>query len=140
MTRWNPWHTVGVRYPEIVVCSKHLLPEGIVGLWEDGIIWLCRSLNQAERRSVLTHELTHVDRGIVPMKYRASEERIVDRLAARRLIELPALIDQMRCTRDHYELAERLWTDAHTVRVRLENLDPVEVAELEHALEDLWIP
>jgi len=140
MGRWNPWHTVGREYPHIVVSTEHQLPDGVVGLWEGRIIWLCKTLSQAERRSVLTHELMHVGRGLVPLRYRAREELVVDKLAARRLIELPELIDALRETNDVHQLAERLWTDVHTVKVRLDDLDPIEVAEVEHALEDLWIP
>lgn len=124
----------------MIVSTEHQLPEGTVGLWEGGIIWLCRTLTQAERRSVLTHELMHIARGIVPLRYRDREESVVDRLAARKLIELPELIDALRSTQNHDELADRLWVDPHTIRARLDDLDPIEVAQIEHALEDLWIP
>lgn len=140
MGSWNPWRHVGAEHPDIIVSTEHQLPDGIVGLWEGRVIWLCRTLTQAERRSVLTHELFHVMRGLVPMRYRPREELVVDRIAARTLIELPDLIDAMRSTQDRHELADQLWCDVHTVDVRLGDLDPIEVAQIEHALEDLWIP
>lgn len=72
----------------------------------------------------------------------ATEERIVDELAARRLIDLPELIDGLRWTRDLEELADALWVDRPTLSTRMATLDPIEVADVEHALADewLWIP
>lgn len=111
-------------------------------MFDGATIWLCSTLTQAERRSALTHELQHAERGIAAAPYRAREEVIVDELAARKLIPLPGLIEVLRWTRDPYQIADELWTDAHTVRVRLNTLDPIEVTEIEHALDGdwLWIP
>ncbi|AOT25779.1 peptidase [Mycobacterium phage Tortellini] len=139
---WNPWAEAGQRWRHIQIVWWHELPEGVRGLVRDGTIWLCRTLTQAERRSTLTHELVHLERGIPHHVYREMEERAVDVETARRLIPLSALIDALRESRDPADLAEALWTDEHTVTVRLEALDPLETAEIEHALEDewLWIP
>lgn len=139
---WHPWRTAAERYPHITIVTAHRLPGRIRGLYDGATIWLCSTLGQAERRSTLTHELQHAERGIVPPPYRAREERIVDELAARKLIPLPALVSAMRSGDDPHQLAETLWTDVHTVKVRLATLDPIETAELEHALGDewLWIP
>ncbi|MCV7210213.1 hypothetical protein H7J75_16250 [Mycolicibacterium canariasense] len=105
-------------------------------------VWLCRRLRQVHRRCTLTHELIHLERGPVPDYLLAAEERIVDELAARRLIELPDLMEGLRWTRDPEELADALWVDRSTLNTRMRTLDPVEVADLEHALQDewLWIP
>ncbi|EUA68537.1 hypothetical protein I541_5544 [Mycobacteroides abscessus] len=46
----------------------------------------------------------------------------MDILASRHLIPLPALLRGLQWTNDDYELAEELWTDVHTVRVRRNNL------------------
>lgn len=139
---WHPWRTAGDRYPHINIVCEHRLPRRIRGLFDGATIWLCSTLTQAERRSALTHELQHAERGLVGLPYREREERIVDELAARQLIPLPRLIEALRWTRNPRELAEELWTDIHTVTVRMATLDPLEVAELEHELEDqwLWIP
>lgn len=139
---WHPWRVAGERYPHINVVCSHQLPRRIRGLFDGATIWLCSTLTQAERRSALTHELQHAARGLAPLPYRAREERIVDELAARTLVPLPGLIEALRWTRDTRELAEELWTDVHTVTTRMATLDPLEVAELEHHLEDqwLWIP
>lgn len=108
----------------------------MAGLWQDQTIWLCRTLTQAERRSTLTHELIHVDRGLAPVVHRAREERLVDVLAAQQLIPLPNLLHGLQWTNDDYELAEELWTDVHTVRVRRQNLTPSERAWLADRVED----
>lgn len=107
-------------------------------------VWLCRRLRQVHRRCTLTHELIHLERGPVPTDpvQLAKEERIVDELAARRLIELPDLIDGLKWTQDLAELADALWVDMPTLRTRMSTLGPLETAELEHELGDewLWIP
>ncbi|BBZ85105.1 hypothetical protein MA5S0422_3942 [Mycobacteroides abscessus 5S-0422] len=108
----------------------------MAGLIKGNTIWLCKSLTQAERRSTLTHELIHVDRGIAPVIHRAREEHYVDVLAARRLIPLPALLRGLQWTNDDYELAEELWTDVHTVRVRRQTLTPAERDWLADRVED----
>lgn len=90
----------------------------------------------------MTHELQHVERGVPDADLLAREERLVDELAARQLIPLDDLTRALRASRDPYVMAEELWCDAHTVRVRMNSLDPLETSELEHALGDewLWIP
>lgn len=133
---WHPWRTLAVQYPHIAVSCDHVLPRGVAGLWKGETIWLCKTLNQAERRSTLTHELIHVDRGIASPIHIAREEHYVDVLAARRLIPLPALLRGLQLTNDDRELAEELWTDAHTVRVRRQNLTPTERAWLADRVED----
>ncbi|SKG53272.1 Uncharacterised protein [Mycobacteroides abscessus subsp. massiliense] len=133
---WHPWRTLAEHYPHIAVSCDHVLPRGVAGLFKGNTIWLCKSLTQAERRSTLTHELIHVDRGIAPVIHRAREERCVDVLAARRLIPLPALLRGLQWTNDDYELAEELWTDVHTVRVRRQTLTPAERDWLADRVED----
>jgi hypothetical protein len=85
-----------------------------------------------------------LERGPVPTDPAgaAREERIVDEIAARRLITLPQLVDGLRWTRELHQLAEHLWVDVPTLRTRMATLDPIEVTELEHALDGqwLWIP
>lgn len=115
-----------------------------MGLQRGRRIWLCKTLTQAERRCTLTHELVHRERGPVPVDPldATREERIVDEIAARRLITFDALTDGLRWSRQPRELAEHLWVDEPTLQTRMNTLDPIEVAELEHHLEDqwLWIP
>ncbi|UXA20662.1 hypothetical protein KXD98_07775 [Mycobacterium sp. SMC-4] len=110
------------------------------------VILIDRHQLQVERRCTLAHELVHDERRVFPAApaLRAREETLVERTAARRLIELPDLVDALRAcsTRCADELADHLWVDPPMLAARMDSLDPLEVAELEHHLEDqwLWIP
>ncbi|BBZ27515.1 hypothetical protein MMAD_18100 [Mycolicibacterium madagascariense] len=123
---------------------RYRLPDRIMGLQLGRRIWLARGLTQAERRCTLTHELVHRERGPVPTEPTAAarEERVVDEIAARRLITYEALAEGLRWSRHPRELAEHLWVDEPTLQTRMTTLDPIEVADLEHDLADdwLWIP
>ena len=136
MQVWHPWRTLGTYFPHIVVSCDYQLPKGVRGWWRGNTIWLCKTLNQAERRSTLTHELLHVTRGLAPPDLWEREERRVDELAARKLIPLPELLHALQRSTNDDELAEELWTDVHTVRVRRENLAPIEIAWLDEHLDD----
>lgn len=120
------------------------LPDQLMGMQRGSRIWLNHTLTQAERRCTLTHELVHRERGVTPFVGLAAvrEERVVDEIAARRLVTIPALVDGLRWTRDPGELADHLWVDEPTLQTRMNTLDPLEVAELENALDGewLWIP
>lgn len=140
---WHPWRVLRTAHPDVEVSCRYRLPDHLMGLQRGRRIWLCRSLTQAERRCTLTHELVHRERGLVADPAAAArEELIVDQIAARRLITLPQLVDGLRWTRELHQLAEHLWVDVPTLRTRMADLDPVEVAELENRLDGewLWIP
>lgn len=147
-SRWHPWKHAGDIFPDWRIHWHHELPDTTWGLtsFRDQRIWLCRRLDQVKRRCTLTHELIHLERGVPPEDPAglAREEQIVDRLAAQRLITLPHLIDAYRAcpSGDRYMLADSLWVDVPTLHTRMSTLDPIETAELEHALADewLWIP
>lgn len=141
---WNPWRHIGDNYPHITVVRDQELPGRIWGLTDGTRIWICKRLNQAQRRSTLAHELLHIERGLPPSEPRglAREEKLVSEIAARRLITITDLIDALRWTREPTELADALWVDTDTLKARMSGLDPVEVAELENRLDGewLWIP
>ena len=139
---WNPWRHIGENYPHITVVRDIELPPQVWGMTDGQRIWLCKKLNQVRRRCTLTHEIVHLERGLVPVDARglAREERAVDAEAARRLITLSELIDGLRWTRDREQLAEHLWVDVPTLKARMDGLDPIEVAQLENALDGMWIP
>ena len=139
---WNPWRHIGEHYPDVIVDTRVELPGRIWGLTVDRHIWLCRRLDQVRRRCTLTHEIVHLERGPVPTDPvgHAREERLVEQLAARRLITIDALADGLAWTRDLHQLAEHLWVDVPTLQARMGSLDPIEVAQLEHELDGQWIP
>lgn len=132
--RWHPWRYAAQHYPDVIINCHQELPGRVWGLtsFAQRKIWLCRRLRQVHRRCTLTHELIHLERGPVPIDpmLAAREERIVDELAARRLIAIQDLVDGMRWTQDRRELADALWVDMPTLRTRLNTLDPIETAEL----------
>lgn len=119
--RWNPWRAVA-RRPDVTVVYGDP-GEGNVGVvdLEARVITLCPSLLQDERRSTLTHELVHLERG-TPCGPGDPEEREVARLAATRIISLPALIEAVKWSDHLEEQAVELWADEDTVQARLRHL------------------
>lgn len=132
---WHPWRTLREQYPHITVRYVEL-PGQIHGLTDGRIIWLDSRLSQAQRRCALTHEMQHLARGIIPAN--PAEERACDELAARQLIPLHALIDGFQWTQSPCALARHLWVDRPTLQIRLDTLDPTEVAQLEHETGGAW--
>ena len=92
---------------------------------------------QAERRSTLAHELMHIERGPFPDEQREREELIVEREAARLLIEIKPLAEAMAWSTDMHEIADELWVDEMMLRSRLHNLHPAERAYLHRRLAEL---
>lgn len=103
--------------------------------WHDKTITMDPDQDQAQRRSTLTHELVHVERGPWPEGFEEWEERIVDATAARRLISLDALADGMVWAYDVQELAAVLWVDEPTVFARVANLTEAEGQEIQRRLD-----
>lgn len=132
---WHPWRTLREQYPHITVRFTEL-PGRLHGVTDGRTIWLDERLSQVQRRCALTHEMQHLQRGIIPAS--PAEERICDELAARQLIPLRALVDGFCWTRDPGTLATHLWVDRRTLQVRLDTLDPIEVAQLEHETNGAW--
>lgn len=108
------------------------LPDGKRGHTDhdNRTVTLTLGMNQAERRSTIAHEVEHVRRGPVPAYLKAREERVVDDLAARRLIPFPRLVEALVWAYDDHELAEELWVDVEVVRARLDGLTAGESVEL----------
>ena len=130
--RWHPWRAVA-GLPDVTVVYGDP-GEGNVGLVDlrSRVITLCPSLLQDERRSTLTHELVHLERG-TPCGPGDPEEREVERLAAARIIPLPDLVEAVRWSDHLEEQALALWVDEDMVRVRLRHLTEREREELARA-------
>lgn len=115
------------------------MPTGRRGVIQGNVIMIDREQLQVKRRSTLAHELVHDERRVYPTEpaLRAREETLVERTAARRLIELPDLDAALReCST---RCADNLWVDRPMLEARIDALNPLEVAELEHHLEDQWL-
>lgn len=92
---------------------------------------LRRGMTQAERRSTLTHELVHLERGPAVRGYSAREEIEVSKEAARRLLPSVRVVGEALAWSLNIDVAaDELWVDRGTLRTRLEHLHPAERAYL----------
>ena len=124
--RFHPWRALG-RRPEVVLVFADP-GAGLLGSvdFESLTITLAPDLLQRERRTTLTHELIHLERGPAPDRRR--EETVVELETARRLIDLDSLVQAAQWTDDVHELAVELWVDEAAVQVRLRHLTDDEQA------------
>jgi Zn-dependent peptidase ImmA (M78 family) len=138
---WSPWRHLREHYPHVVV-YEHEMPPGYLGCVdpEKGIIWLDSRLTQAERRSVLAHELGHLERGPAPAGEHADpvEERAVDVWAARKLIAIHDLAAAFGWSDHPAEIAEELWVNVHMLNVRLETMTQAEMMLLARLRSNPW--
>lgn len=87
-------------------------------------------LTQAQRRVTILHELEHLAAGPAVRGYADKDEAETRERAARWLLPLDVLADALVWSMDDRELADELWVDLTTIRVRLSTLTPVEDAYL----------
>ncbi len=92
-------------------------------------IWMDPRQTQVERRCTIAHELAHIELGHVD-GCTTREDREVDLLVARRLIEMPDLLDALRWAEDLREVADCLWVDEATLLARYDGLTREERAEI----------
>lgn len=104
--------------------------------WSDQTVTLDKTLMQAERRCTIAHEVEHIRRGPVPAEpvLAAREESAVEQAVARRLIPIRALGEALAWSQHPSVVAEELWVDEDTLRVRLNHLHPAERAYLTRRL------
>lgn len=133
--RWNPWRALREQADVVLVRSVPLAgPRGLAIVFPDGepVVALDPSLGRVERRSVLAHELVHLERGLLPHDSPdhvvAREERRVDGEAARRLVpadELRAvaasLLDVAEAV-EAWQLAEEFDVTEAVIHRRVEEL------------------
>lgn len=129
---WHPWRALS-RRPDISL-RWHAAP-GRLGSWceRTRTVTLHPGQSQAERRSSLSHEMIHAERGHAG-PCTGTVERQVDAEAARRLISDDALVDALLWSQDEHELAEELWCDVATVRARLADLTDAEKDTIERRI------
>lgn len=121
---WHPWRTLA-RLPEITLAWERM--PGLLGSWHSltKTITLHPDQSQAQRRCTLTHELVHHERGDVG-RCHGPVERAVHEEAARRLITIEALADALVWSQDEWEVAQEVWTDVPTARLRINALTDAE--------------
>ena len=134
--RYHPWQHAAELGVSVVFMP---LEDDLLGCWapDTRTIYLQPDLDQATRRSTLTHELIHAVRGDEPCittELELRQEAQVEAAAAVLLIPLDDLTSALRWCRDEVELAEELWVDEQIVRTRLDNLSHLEKAFIDHAL------
>jgi phosphatidylserine/phosphatidylglycerophosphate/cardiolipin synthase-like enzyme len=115
------------------------MDEECFGWWDSPgrTIYLARGLTQRQRRAVLAHECEHAshdDKPLLDAVLNARRERATDIAAARRLIPIDLFIEALRWTGNERELADELWVDVHTIRVRFASLTATERARIDRAL------
>lgn len=141
----HPWRKLRDDFAHIEIVWDDTLEDDVAGRWDGGsIIYLDPRLTQPAKRCTVEHETTHVERGFIPIDevLLAREESLVDEIAARNLISIGSLVDALRWCRGvaGAELADEVWTDQHTLNVRLATLTPAERSQIETALTDCdWL-
>lgn len=108
---YHPWRDARSR--EHLRIDIRWLPDGRRGCLRGDDVTINAADDQAQRRCTLAHELVHDERRVFPRDrvLRAREELTVERIAARRLIQLEALVDALLWSRDARETAAELWVD-----------------------------
>ena len=136
--KWHPWRHLRRHFPHVDVNFVDHPTHGDLGrLTRDGIE-IDKTSTQTERRSTLTHEIGHLERGPVPCHpfFADREEQVVEELTARRMIRLPDLVDALLwCQgRADDETAEELWVDHDILLTRIRTLTPGERKWVEHQI------
>jgi hypothetical protein len=131
MGLYNPWADLA----EVDVTVVFEYHPGELGAYSASTrtIRLDPKLDQAERRSVLTHERIHLERGHVGCQPRRVENSVA-REAARRLIKLTDLISALLTVESWDEAADEMHCRREDVETRLASLHPSEKAALRRAL------
>jgi len=136
--KWQPEDVLHAHYPQVGVHDVDLRPLRLLGRITPHGIEVEKTCRQRERRSTLAHELVHLERGIAPYHphYTLREERIVDEIAARRLIPLDDLFNAMIWCQGRVddEVAEELGVDLDTLNTRINTLEPCEQQWLERQI------
>lgn len=125
---WHPWRALRQR-TDVRQLWEH--EPGLLGSWCERTreIRLHPDLSQAERRCTLTHELIHAERGDT------SCDESVHREAARRLIKIGPLLSAVAFYGEDWPaVAEELWVDEDTLRIRLASAHPSERGALSRCL------
>lgn len=128
--RWNPWRHFRDHHPHIDIHFVDLDHLNLLGRVTREGIEINKSSEQRERRSTLTHEAIHLERGPIPRHrhFAQREERVVEELTARLLIPIEDLLDTLLWChgRADDEAADELWVDLDVLNTRIATLKPCE--------------
>lgn len=141
--RFNPWRRLRDLGPTWRLKWSPHLPLDTFGEtdWSDRTITLATGMSFEERRSTITHEVTHVLRGPTSTCRAVQEEFEVDRISARLLLpSIQDVADALVYHRgQHDEAAAELWCDSWTLEVRLAGLYRLEARYLHKRLDDVLV-
>ncbi|WP_157226766.1 ImmA/IrrE family metallo-endopeptidase [Gordonia soli] len=107
-----------------------------------GLIQIRAGLSQRERRAAVAHEIVHYERGddgVACSRWHLQKlERQVHLEAARRLITIEDLADAVIGEPDYPCMAQKLWVDDYTFRLRLAYVSDEEREQIQHLCPSEW--
>lgn len=129
MAVWDPEAYVRAKHPDVQVVEMDLpMPwQGCVD-HEKRIIWLAAGMSEVDRRCTLAFELGQLEQGPAPADPFLARARqlAAEDWAARKLLDLPTVLDGLRVARTLPEIAAVLAVDTPTLRARLRGLSDSE--------------
>ncbi|MDT0260182.1 M78 family metallopeptidase domain-containing protein [Jatrophihabitans lederbergiae] len=136
---YDPWADVRQNWPAVRVVIEPMSGDLLGEVRDDGLVIALRAgTSGAQRRCTLTHELVHLERGILDCGPWSQREEIqVHTETALRLVPLSQLIAAIRAlggVEDPGAIAQWLDVDSETLAVRLSRVDRVERRALRRAL------
>lgn len=139
--RFNPWRRLRALGPSWRLRWSHHLPADTYGVtnWGTRTITLAEGMSFEERRSTITHEVTHVLRGPASSCDSVKEELRVDWISSRLLLpSIGDIADSLVFHRgNHDHAAADLWVDPWMLEVRLSALWPLERDYLHRRIDDV---
>lgn len=141
--RFNPWRRLRALGPTWRLRWSPHLPSDTYGTtnWGTRTITLAEGMSFEERRSTITHEVTHVLRGPASCCHSVGEELVVDMLSARLLLpSMHDIADALVYHRgQHDDAAAELWVDPWMLEVRLSGLRTLERDYLHRRIDDVMV-
>jgi hypothetical protein len=129
--RYDPWRDLRRNWPEVELIVEPMAGDLLGEVRDDGRqIALRAGTSSGQRRCTLTHELIHLERGLLDCgPWQSREELIVHAEVARRLIPIDMLSEAIRFLGgdgDAAALALLLDVDSETLLLRRRLLDRIE--------------
>jgi hypothetical protein len=143
---YDPWLDLRQNWPHVAVVIEPMTGDLLGEVRDDGrVIALRADTSAAQRRCTLTHELVHLERGILDCgPWLQREEDMVHAEVSQRLIPLASLaaaIRELGGVDDPAAIAHWLEVDSETLAVRLDRMRSAERRLLRRALarqSPLW--
>jgi hypothetical protein len=136
---YDPWADLRQNWPHVKVVIEEMTGDLLGEVRDDGrLIALRADTSAAQRRCTLTHELVHLERGILDCgPWLQREEGLVHAEVSRRLIPLASLTAAIRAlggADDRAALAQWLDVDSETLTIRLSRMSSSERTALRRSL------